>query len=82
MPNVNISAKIEGIRYKPFLCGPLNEYQVSEIESAFDKEGAFILNVGTNNQVALSWWVSSNNGGKVFKERVKRKQNKWFPGEY
>jgi hypothetical protein len=55
---MNVSAKIEGIKYYPILCRPLNEYSLSELDAALSKDGTFILTIGKNKQIALSWWVS------------------------
>jgi len=54
---MDVLAKITGIKYTPFLCRSLNLYNISELESALNKDSAFILNV-QNKQLALSWWVS------------------------
>jgi len=56
---MDVLAKITGIKYSPLLCRKLNEYQISELEKALSKDGTFILSIGKNKQVALSWWVSS-----------------------
>ncbi len=56
---MDVSAKIKGIKYSPFLCRELKEYDFSNIESALSKDGSFLLNVYGKNQVALSWWVSA-----------------------
>lgn len=55
---MDVLAKITGIKYTPFLCRSMNQYPISEIDSAFSKDATFILNVQENQQVALSWWVS------------------------
>ncbi len=55
---MDVSAKITGIKYKPFLCRSMNQYNVSNLDSAFDKEASFILDIQGNKQIALSWWVS------------------------
>lgn len=55
---MDVSAKITGIKYKPFLCRPLNQYNLSDLELALSKEAAFILNISPNKQIAVSWWVS------------------------
>lgn len=55
---MDVSAKIQGIKYKPFLCRSMNQYYISEIDSALNKEATFILNFEKSKQVALSWWVS------------------------
>ncbi len=55
---MDVSAKITGVKYTPFLCRSMDQYNLSEIDSAFDKDASFILNIQGNKQVALSWWVS------------------------
>jgi len=55
---MDVSAKITGIRYRPYLCRSLKEYSFQEIENAFDNDSTFILNIGRKKQIALSWWVS------------------------
>lgn len=55
---MDVSAKITGIKYTPFLCRSLNQYSISEINFAFSKDATFILNVQQKGQIALSWWVS------------------------
>lgn len=55
---MDVSAKITGIKYTPFLCHSMKQYSISEIDFAFSKDATFILNVQRNKQVALSWWVS------------------------
>lgn len=55
---MDVSAKITGIKYTPFLCRSLNQYSIAEIDVAFNKDATFVLNVQQNKRVALSWWVS------------------------
>ncbi|HOV22014.1 MAG TPA: hypothetical protein PLW95_04955 [bacterium] len=55
---MDVSAKITGITYSPLLCRTLNEYPISQLDIAISKDGAFILILGKNKQIALSWWVS------------------------
>jgi hypothetical protein len=56
---MDVSARIVGIKYSPILCRTLNEYSISELDEALSKEGTFILTIGKNKQIALSWWVSA-----------------------
>jgi hypothetical protein len=56
---MDVSAKIKGIKYSPLLCRTLNEYRISELEKALSKDGTFIITIGKNKQIALSWWVSA-----------------------
>lgn len=56
---MDVSAKIVGIKYSPLLCHTLNEYSISELDKALSKDGAFILTIAKNRQIALSRWVSA-----------------------
>lgn len=56
---MDVSAKITGIKYSPFLCRSLNQYSISDIDSALSKDATFILNIDKNKEIALSWWVSA-----------------------
>lgn len=56
---LNITAKITGMQYQPFLCRELRRYEISELANAFDNDGSFILHLGKDRTVALSWWVSA-----------------------
>jgi len=56
---MHISAKITGIKYKPFLCRELNTYIFSELDIAIIRNGSFLLKVNTENQFAVSWWTSA-----------------------
>ncbi len=55
---MDVSAKITGIKYTPFLCRSMNQYNITEIDLAISNDAAFILNIQENKQIALSWWVS------------------------
>lgn len=56
---MNLSAKITGIKYKPFLCVKLKTYAFKDLEVALSKSSVFILDVDKENKVAVSWWVSA-----------------------
>ncbi|MCA1920414.1 MAG: hypothetical protein LDL38_13505 [Flavobacterium piscis] len=56
---MDVSAKITGIKYTPFLCRDLNAYNISDLELALSRNGAFLLEVDNRKQIALSWWVSA-----------------------
>lgn len=56
---MDVSAKITGIKYSPFLCRTLNEYSFPELDKALSKDGTFILTINRNKQIAVSWWVSA-----------------------
>jgi len=55
----NITAKIKGIKYKPFLCRKLDTFDFEKLAEALAKEATFILKINDKNQIALSWWVSA-----------------------
>lgn len=56
---MDVSAKITGIKYSSFLCRDLRVYNISNINSALSQYGSFLLQLGSKNQIALSWWVSA-----------------------
>lgn len=57
---MDIFAKIiRGIKYKPLLYRELNTFDIDDIDTALSSEATFILDVGGQNQIALSWWVSA-----------------------
>lgn len=55
---MDISAEITGIRYKPFLCRKLDIFGINQLEDVLSKSASFVLDVGDNKQIAISWWVS------------------------
>ena len=56
---MDLSAKITGIKYKPFLCADLKEFSLKKLEEALSKHASFVLNISKGKNVAVSWWVSS-----------------------
>jgi len=56
---MDLSAKITGIKYKPFLCAKLKTYAFKDLQKALSKSAVFILDVNKENKVAVSWWVSA-----------------------
>ncbi|HHT9105646.1 MAG TPA: hypothetical protein ACFYD7_07225 [Candidatus Wujingus californicus] len=56
---MDVSAKITGITYKPFLCRELKLYDIKNLTDVFDKNASFILNFDKDIQIAVSWWVSA-----------------------
>ncbi|MCX7811177.1 MAG: hypothetical protein N2247_09725 [Leptospiraceae bacterium] len=56
---MDLSAKIKGIKYKPFLCRDLAIFEFSELEKALASSTSFILKINKENKVAISWWVSA-----------------------
>lgn len=57
--NMDVSAKITGVKYKPFLCRELKSYDIKNLTDAFNKEASFILTFDKAIQIAVSWWVSA-----------------------
>lgn len=55
---MDVSAKITGITYSPFLCRELNTFPIEQLNVALSTDGTFILNVGKKGQIVLSWWVT------------------------
>ncbi len=56
---MDLSAKITGIKYTPFLCRKLSSYDFNDLEKALSTSATFILNINKENNVAISWWVSA-----------------------
>ncbi|OGC82919.1 MAG: hypothetical protein A2W07_09300 [candidate division Zixibacteria bacterium RBG_16_43_9] len=56
---MDVSAKITGIKYLPFLCRKLNTYSINNLNEALSKDGTFIVTIDEKKQLALSWWVSA-----------------------
>lgn len=54
---MDLSAKITGLKYKPYLCAVLPEFDIAHLEQALSKS-AFILDLGNGGKVAASRWVS------------------------
>jgi hypothetical protein len=55
---MQIYGEITGIKYKPFLCNTLVQYDTEELDKALSKSGSFILKIDKENRVAVSRWVS------------------------
>src|SRR3989344_2113824 len=55
----NITAKITGIQYTPFLCRELQSFKIEEIQKAISKKSTFILKANEKKEISLSWWVSA-----------------------
>ena len=59
---MDISAKITGIKYTPFLCRKLNTFDLGELDNVLtprSKEATFILRISEENKIAVSSWVSA-----------------------
>jgi len=56
---MEISAKITGLEYTPFLCKELEHFDFDILDmSLLRRNATFILRVDGENEVAFSWWVS------------------------
>ena len=42
---MDVSAKITGIKYLPFLCRDLKIYDISDLDAALSQDGSFILDL-------------------------------------
>jgi hypothetical protein len=56
---MDISAKITGIKYTPFLCKELYTFSLMNFEEALSKKAAFILKINGKDKFAISRWVSA-----------------------
>ncbi|MFH1327000.1 MAG: hypothetical protein ABIH59_02645 [archaeon] len=59
MKILNITAKITGMKYSPFLCRNLPNYKDKDFDLALAKESSFILELDNKNKLAISSWVSA-----------------------
>lgn len=55
---MDIFAEIKGIKYTPFMCRKLEFFNFNEIDKALSTKATFILKIGRENQIGVSWWVS------------------------
>lgn len=55
---MNILAEIKGLKYSPLMCRKLNVFNLEEIDKALSTEATFKLDLGRENQLGMSWWVS------------------------
>jgi len=58
MSTIEVLAEIKRIKYRYFLCNDLKKYKFTDLEQALSEKGSFILEIGKNNEIAVSWWVS------------------------
>ena len=56
---MEIFANINGLKYKALLCSKLDSYSLEQLEDALSKSASFILDIDTENKLAVSWWVSA-----------------------
>jgi hypothetical protein len=54
---MDLSAKIKGIKYKPFLCRDLETFEFNDLGKALTSAASFYLETNKENKVAISWWV-------------------------
>jgi hypothetical protein len=55
---MDVSAKIIGIKYLPFLCRKLETYKIEEFDQALSRDATFTLELTPKDNIAISWWVS------------------------
>lgn len=55
---MDIFAEIKGLKYTPLMCRALNVFDLKEIGEALSKEATFVLKIGKENKLGVSWWVS------------------------
>ncbi len=70
MDILNISGKITGIKYTPLLTKTLIKYPLEKFDYALAKESVFILDLGKENELAISSWVSAKRTRSYPYERV------------
>lgn len=56
---MDITAKITGIKYTPFMCRKLYTFDIAQLDTALSSDATFILNIDNENKIAVSWWVSA-----------------------
>jgi len=56
---LDITAKITGIKYTPFMCRKLYTFDIAQLDTALSSDATFILNIDNENKIAVSWWVSA-----------------------
>jgi hypothetical protein len=56
---MDLSAKIKGIKYTPFLCRDLETFEFNDLGKALTSAASFYLETNKENKVAISWWVSA-----------------------
>ena len=55
---MDIFAKITGVKYTPLLCSKLASFSYNELDTVLSKQAAFILQIDSTKQIAVSRWVS------------------------
>lgn len=55
---IKIYGEIKGIKYKLFLHKPLTRFTFDRLDRALSENASFILRVNSENEFAISWWVS------------------------
>ena len=56
---MEVSAKITGITYTPYLCKNLKTFNIKDLEVALSSESTFILKITEQTKISVSWWVSA-----------------------
>ena len=56
--DIRIYGEIKGIEYKPFLHKPLTRFTFDKLDRALSEHASFILRINSENEFAMSWWVS------------------------
>lgn len=56
---MDITAKITGIKYTPFLYRELDAFHIKDLKKNFHDSSVFILDINKENKFAISWWVSA-----------------------
>lgn len=56
---MEVSAKITGITYTPYLCKNLKTFNIKDLEVALSSESTFILKITEQSKISVSWWVSA-----------------------
>jgi len=70
MDVLNISGNITAIKYAPLLTKTLKKYNMEKFDYALAKESVFILDLGKDNELAISSWVSAKRTRSYPYERV------------
>src|SRR3972149_3865820 len=67
---MDVSAKITGIKYSPYLCNELKVFDMSDFGDYLPKRTAFLLNINQYAQIAVSLWVSAKRSRSYPNSRI------------
>lgn len=67
---MDVSAKITGIKYSPYLCNELKVFDMSDIGDYLPKRTTFLLNINQYAQIAISLWVSAKRSRSYPNSRI------------